>query len=93
MTVTYVYYLQSIQLVIEDLTYVSPSSSIVTSLLLCTTQGFAAEEYIWCLITSIPIKNSCKTIPCLHTAYSVKSTLPEFIATSCSNWLERLLSL
>lgn len=90
MSVTYVYYLQSIQSVIEGLTFVSPSSNTVTFLLLCTTQGFSAEEYVWCLATSTPINNSCKTIPCVQTAYSVESTFPEFSATPCSTWLETL---
>lgn len=81
MSVTCVYYLQSIQFVIEGLTFVSPSSNTVTFLLLCTTQGFSAEEYVRCLVTSIPINNSHETIPCVHAAYSVESTRPEFAAT------------
>lgn len=88
MSVTYVYYLQSIQFVIEGLTFVSPSSNTVTFLPLCTTQSFSAEEYIWCLVTSIPINNPCKTIPCVHTAHSLESTFPEFSATPCSNQLK-----
>lgn len=66
MSVTYVYYLQSIQSVMEGLTSVSPSHNIVTFLLLCTTPAFSAVEHVWCFLTSIPTKNSCKTIPCFY---------------------------
>lgn len=90
MSATCVYYLQSIQFVIEGLTFMSPSSNTVTFLLLCTTQGFSTEEYVRCLVTSIPINNSCETILCIHITYAVESTFPAFSATPCSNWLETL---
>lgn len=90
MSVTYVYYLQSIQFVMEGLTSVSPSHNTVTFLLLCTTPAFSEVQHVWCLLTSIPIKNSCKTIPCVHIAYLVHSTLPEWSATPCPTGLEAL---
>lgn len=46
MSVTYVYYLQSTQSVMEGLTSVSPSHNTVTFLLLCTTPAFSAAEHM-----------------------------------------------
>lgn len=80
MSVTYVYYLQSIQFVMEGLTSVSPSHNTVTFLLLCTAPAFSAVEHVWCFLTSVPTKNSCKTIPSVPIAYLVDSTFPEFSA-------------
>lgn len=88
MSVTYVYYLQSTQSVMEGLTSVSPSHNTVTFLLLCTTPAFSAAEHMQCFSTSIHTKNSCKTIPCVHVAYLVDSTFLELSAIPRPTGLE-----
>lgn len=87
MSVTYVYYLQSIQFVMDSLTSVS-SCNTLTFLLLCTTPAFSSAEHVWCFLTSIPTKNSCKIIPCVPIAYLVDSTFPELSAIPCPTGLE-----